>query len=87
MNVKFKTYSGVVSYSITPAEKPSDFKSSEFKLSQDSLDTSTKITPFMRNNTNKGDMKVGPYFICIFAHTSSSYQFIVSETDPSLKFE
>ena len=33
MNLKFKTYSGIASYSITPAERPSDYKSSEFKIS------------------------------------------------------
>lgn len=33
MNVKFKTYSGVASYSITPAGRPSEFKDSEFIIS------------------------------------------------------
>lgn len=41
----------------------------------------------MRSNTTKGDMRIGEYFICIFAHITSSYQFIVSETDPLLKYE
>ena len=85
LDVKYKFFSGVASQTISPVTKPMEYEDAEFKK-RGGVDSHMKITSEMRKSTKTGNHIIGFYYICVFAHTPSSYQIIAKETDPTEQF-
>jgi hypothetical protein len=83
LDVNFKLYSGIATQVINPLEVPADYRDAKFEVSApDMLDTSMRLTPEMR-----GEHSVGLYYICVFAHMTSSFSVIVKESEERLGYQ
>lgn len=83
LDVMFKMYSGLATQSINPHKLPADYHQSAFKTElPDPFDTSIRVTPEMRRQHGTGF-----YFICVFAHMTSSYSLMVHETSATAGYQ
>lgn len=82
----FTIYSGFVNVGVfleSPPKEFSDLNDAAFKVIEPSS-SEVMITPMMRKSAGHEN---GIYYICMFAHTQSSYSILVSEVSADTKFK
>jgi hypothetical protein len=83
LDIKIKRFSGVSSLLVNPKTVPTNSEVAKFK-SIDQSDQMLRLTGKQRAEAGRGS---GQYYICMFAHTFSSFSLIVTETSKSSKYD
>jgi hypothetical protein len=69
--ITFTSYSGITSLTLNPRQPPNGEEDSKFKF-YDWGSQQIAVTPEMRKSVGSEE---GVYYICMFAHTPSSFSF------------
>lgn len=80
LEVRVAPFSGLLSYNLTPQRIPIDHEDGSFKFAGQGSSS------LVVSSRERKEAKTGLYYICVFAHLTSTFSLIVQEREANLTY-